>query len=290
MCEQDRSTSHACFDFLAEFCQRPEVWSAYTADRLWQDEHISQRMLELHLNPEAELASRPLAFIDRSTEWIKSRFGLDASQTVFDYGCGPGLYASRFAATGANVTGIDYSRRSIDHATEHAAAHNLGVNYVRADYLSWDSPCQADLITLIFCDLCALSPKRRSTLFGKIQRHLKPQGQVLLDVCSPAQFETRTEQTVCQPNLLDGFFSPNEYFGLQATFRYDDERVTLDKYAIVEPDETRFFYNWLQYYTVGELQAELQQYGFQADEVYANVAGDSYDAESPVFAVVAQLA
>ncbi|MCL4203275.1 MAG: methyltransferase domain-containing protein [Pirellulaceae bacterium] len=277
------------FDFLADMFQRPPLFGEYTVDRLWQDEHISQRMLELHLDKDTELASRPHAFIERSAEWIKSRFEIGAKTVVFDYGCGPGLYTSRFARMGASVTGIDFSKRSIDHATAYASDHSLEVSYVLADYLSWETTDRADLITLIFCDLCPLSPHRRQTLFGRFRRHLKPGGHILLDVCSLAQFESKKEQTVCERNLLGGFFSPHDYFGFLTAFKYDSERVSLDKYTIVERGGVRHFYNWIQHYGVDELAGELGENGFAVQEVYSNVAGDPYEADSPVLAVVAQV-
>jgi SAM-dependent methyltransferase len=276
--------------FLTDVAQRPPVFGEYTVDRLWQDEHISQRMLELHLDEDIELASRPHAFIERSVSWMRSRFQIGMKTVVFDYGCGPGLYTSRLARMGANVTGIDFSKRSIDYATEYAAEHGFDVSYVRDDYLHWETTRQADLITLIFCDLCALSPERRHVLFDKFRRHLKPGGHILLDVCSLASFESKKEQATCGLNLLDGFFSTNDYFGFQNTFKYDREQVSLDKYTIVEHRGVGRFYNWLQHYGSRELTAELTESGFAVEDVYSNVAGDAYQEDSPVLAVVAQVA
>jgi SAM-dependent methyltransferase len=289
MPEQDKPPDNP-FDFLAHVCRRPPVFSEYTADRLWQDEHISQRMLELHLDKDVELASRPHAFIDRSAEWMKSRFQIGANTVVFDYGCGPGLYTSRFARMGASVTGIDFSKRSIDHATAYASEQGLEASYVLEDYLDWETTDQADLITLVFCDLCPLSPHRRRVLFDKFRRHVKPGGYVLLDVCSLAQFESKKERTVCERNLLGGFFSADDYFGFLTTFKYDSEHVSLDKYTIVERDEVRHFYNWLQHYSVDRLTAELSENGIAVREVYSNVAGEPYESDAPVVAVVAQVA
>lgn len=277
------------FAFLADVFERPQVFSEYTADHLWQDEHMSQRMLELHLDEDAELASRPHAFIERSAEWMKSRFQIGTDSVVFDYGCGPGLYTSRLARMGAEVTGIDFSKRSIQYASEYATKHGLEATYILDDYLRWETNRQADLITLIFCDLCALSPQRRRVIFSKFKRHLKPDGHVLLDVCSLAQFESVEERAVCEPNLLGGFFSANDYFGFQNTFKYDSDHVSLDKYTIVERDGVRLFYNWLQHYGVDELTAELGENDFAVREVYSNVAGDPYETDSPVLAVVAQV-
>jgi len=277
------------FALLVDIFQRPPVFGEYTVDRLWQDEHISQRMLDFHLDEDAELASRPHTFIERSAEWMKSRFQIGTNTVVFDYGCGPGLYASRFAKMGADVTGIDFSQRSIRYASEYASKHGLEVTYVLDDYLTWETTRRADLITLIFCDLCPLSPQRREVLFQKFRRHLKPGGYLLLDVCSLALFESKEEEARCEPNLLDGFFSANDYFGFLNTFKYDADNVSLDKYTIVERRGIRHFYNWLQHYGVDELSAELGQNRFAVHEVYSNVAGDAYEANSPVIAVVAQV-
>jgi SAM-dependent methyltransferase len=277
------------FAFLSDVFQRPPVFGEYTVDRLWQDEHISQRMLNSHLDKDSELASRSHAFIDRSAEWMRTRFDIGKNTVVFDYGCGPGLYTSRLARMGAIATGIDFSERSIQYASEYAIRHCLEVTYVLDDHLYWETDHRADLISLIFCDLSVLSPTRRQVLFGKFRRHLKPGGCVLLDVCSLAAFESKTEQAVCEQNLLGGFFSANEYFGFLNTFKYNPDRVSLDKYTIVERDGIRVFYNWLQHYSVDELTAELAANGFEAREVYSNVAGDAYEPDSPVLAVVAQV-
>jgi hypothetical protein len=65
--------------------------------------------------------------------------------------------------------------------------------------------------------------------------------------------------------------------------------VTLDKYTIVERGGVSHFYNWMQYYGVDELTAELRGNGFEVQEAYSDVAGDPHEADSPVLAVVAQL-
>lgn len=101
--------------------------------------------------------------------------------------------------------------------------------------------------------------------------------------------KSKTEQAVCEQNLLGGFFSPNDYFGFQNTFKYDSDQVSLDTYTIVERDEIHCFYNWLQHYSSEQLTAELGENGFEVVEIYSNVAGDPYEPDSPVIAVVAQL-
>lgn len=52
-------------------------------------------MLDVHLNPNIEAASRKPEMIDRSVKWMIETLGLKAGDIVLDLGCGPGLYASR---------------------------------------------------------------------------------------------------------------------------------------------------------------------------------------------------
>ena len=49
--------------------QRPELYQACTS-RFWDDEHISKGMLESHLDPEQDGATRPHKFVDKSVDCI----------------------------------------------------------------------------------------------------------------------------------------------------------------------------------------------------------------------------
>lgn len=40
-------------------------------NNFWNDEYISKYMLEAHLNPDFEGASRKLSFIDKSVRWME---------------------------------------------------------------------------------------------------------------------------------------------------------------------------------------------------------------------------
>ena len=57
-------------------------------------------------------------------------------------------------------------------------------------------------------------------------------------------FAGRKEQAVYEANLLDGFWSPNKYYGFLNTIKYEEEKVVLDKYTIIEPTRT-----WAVYIT-----------------------------------------
>jgi len=275
------------FNDLAEVCLRPEPWSFYTTERLWDDPYISAQMLKAHLEPGNDAASRNHAFVDRSIAWIVERFGLAEGKKVIDFGCGPGLYTSGFARAGSRVTGIDFSRNSIRYAREKAESAQLNINYTCGNYLNYEAAEQYDLATLIFCDFCALSPTQRRKLLENIRGSLTSGGHLLLDVHSMPSLDGWHEGTGIQHYPQGGFWSASEYYEIVNRFKYCAQKVTLAKYAIIETERAWTIYNWLQYFTLAELTEELAHSGFKVIEQYSDVAGSAYNEDAPEIAVVA---
>ncbi|EOH64712.1 class I SAM-dependent methyltransferase [Enterococcus mundtii] len=87
-----------------------------TKGAFWDDRHISKQMLQAHLDPEFEGASRKAGFIDESIRWINTVIPPKTYPTLLDIGCGPGIYAEKFSRLGYEVTGLDFSKRSIAYA------------------------------------------------------------------------------------------------------------------------------------------------------------------------------
>ena len=276
------------FEQLEKINERPGLFESYTARELWDDEHTSQQMLSFHLDAELNVSSRKASFIDQSVEWIAAQFNISAATRIADFGCGPGLYAERLALKQAKVTGIDFSRRSIRYAQESAKRKRLSIRYVHQDYLEFKTDERFDLILMIMCDFCALSPAQRRNMLDRFYELLTPNGSILLDVYSLNAFEQKKELSTYEPNLLAGFWSPNYYYGFLNAFKYDQDKVTLDKYTIIEPDRTRTVYNWLQYFSPEDIEREFANSGFFVESLYSDVAGTPYDKHSGEFAVVAK--
>lgn len=283
-----KTVSDEMFENLEKINTRPKPFEFYTAGDLWTDEHTSKQMLSFHLNEQIDISSRNAEFINRSVEWIVSAFNVGAGTKIADFGCGPGLYATRLARKQADVTGIDFSARSIQYALQAAAAEGLSIRYENQDYLDFETDDRFDLILMIMCDFCALSPTQRKEMLIKFHRILKAGGSVLLDVYSLEAFDQQQETATYEANLLDGFWSPNNYYGFLNTFKYDSERVVLDKYTIVEASRTRIVYNWLQYFNPEALEREFTECGFAVDKLYSDVAGSPFDSKSKEFAVIAR--
>jgi 2-polyprenyl-3-methyl-5-hydroxy-6-metoxy-1,4-benzoquinol methylase len=276
------------FESLEKINSRPKPFEFHNPSDLWTDDHISAQMLSCHLNDNNDAASRNSTFIDRSVEWISSYFGVGKGFKIADFGCGPGLYTTRLAKREAEVTGIDFSKRSIEYGRDMAARLGLPIKYIHQNYLDFDSAERFQLILLIYCDYCALTPEQRIKILTRFHTLLDPGGAVLLDVHSINRFAKQEEKAIYEIELMNGFWAPGRYYGYWNTFKYEEEKVTLDKYSIIESGRTRIIYNWLQYFTPETLAKELEDCGFTIESFYTDVAGAPFAPENDDFAIVAR--
>lgn len=276
------------FNKLKSINKMPKPFEQYTAEKLWNNPHISKKMLKYHLDENIDVSSRNKYFIEKSINWISSKFKINQDAKIIDFGCGPGLYTTKLAELGAKVTGIDFSSHSLNHAKKVCAEKNLSIKYVLKNYLDYDSEEKFDLIIMIMCDFCALSPVQRKKLLSIFKKLLKDDGSILLDVYSLNSFDERREIVSYEYMQMDGFWSENKYYGFINTVKYNEEKVVLDKYTIVEELNTWEVYNWLQYYSIESIKKEFAENGLEIVEYYSDVSGKEYSTQSFEIAVVAK--
>jgi SAM-dependent methyltransferase len=239
----------------------------------WDDPHISSQMLEAHLDPHIDAASRRPETIDRSVKWLIETLGLKTGASVLDLGCGPGLYASRFARAGLQVTGVDTSRHSIEYAISDANQNNLNIRYRYQNYLELDDEDQYQAAFLIYGDFCPLDPDQRSRLLKNIHRALQPEGNFVLDV-STREHRKRFGNKNGWCALDSGFWKPGPHLVLEQGFDYPEQSVWLDQYTVIEADGNVFIYrNWFQDYTPESITAELSQAGFSVESLWGDLTG-----------------
>ncbi len=276
------------FRELQQINRKPKPFEFYTAEELWTNEHTARKMLEYHLNESVDAASRNRNFIDRSASWMMYHFNLGSNSKIIDFGCGPGLYTSRLAKSGAAVTGIDFSKNSLEYAKAMAQRNNLTINYVHENYLQFNTEECFDLIIMIMCDFTALSHIQRKSLLKQFYRLLKPDGHVFLDVYSMHYFSKKKEGAFYEFNQMDRFWSPDDYYSFLNIFKYENENLLLDKYTIFTPTEKREIYNWAQCYTKHAITEEFEENGLRIKEFFADVSGEAYSGKTDEFAVVAE--
>ncbi len=273
---------------LVKICERPKPFSIYTAEKLWNDPHISEQMLKYHLDPKCDVASRKKIHINETVDWIISKFKIDKNKSICDFGCGPGLYSIELAKTGAEITGIDFSRRSIEYARNQAMICHLNIEYINENYLNFNFDKKFDLILLIYLDFCVLSLEQRKQLLSIFYKCLKDNGSILFDVPSINAYASKHESSSFKHNLMDGFWSKHDYYGFENCFKYDDLYISLDKYSIVENTGIWYVYNWFQYYSMEMIEKELRDNNFNVKEYYSNTKGEPYNFESNEVVIIGQ--
>jgi SAM-dependent methyltransferase len=250
------------FTELEAIVARPAPFCTTTAALLWGDPHTSEHMLRYHLDGAVNLSSRTTDVVDRSVDWLIETLGVGAGVRVLDLGCGPGLYSNRLAAIGAKVTGVDLSASSLRYAAETAPSGGRRPVYIHGNHLDVAIPGTFDIALMIFCDFCALSPVQRGGLLERLRTLLGTGGRFVFDVHALPALSTRRERNSFAANPAGGFWSPNPYFEFVNSFVYQAERLTLDRFDIIEADRHRTVYNWLQHFDVPALEQELHGHGF----------------------------
>jgi SAM-dependent methyltransferase len=252
----------------------------------WNDPHISKHMLKAHLNPAHDLASRRPETIDRSVDWLVKSLNIPQAAQVLDLGCGPGLYAERFARRGFHVTGVDYSRRSIDYAKQAAQQQGLSIHYRCQDYLNLEEENQYDLALLIYGDFCPLSPDQRSRLLMNVSRALKPGGYFVLDV-STREHRTKHGMKNGWYAEEDGFWKPGLHLVLEQGFDYPEQDIYLDQAVVIEETGKITVYRmWFQDYNPQSISKELEGRGFTIESLWSDLCGAHLEPDTEWIGVI----
>ncbi len=272
---------------LIELQEKPEPFTP-GEPLFWNDPHISSQMLQFHLNPDTDAASRCPEAIDHIVQWMIKTLGLKPGDSVLDLGCGPGLYTSRLAHAGLRVTGVDYSHRSIEYASQYAKDNHLEILYRYQNYLELEDENQYDAVLLIYGDFCPLSPTQRAKLLANIHRALKPNGRFVLDVTTR---ECRKKYGIKNGwyAVQSGFWKPDPHVVLEEGFDYPEQSIWLDQYTVIEANgKVSVYRNWFQDYTPDTITAELEQSGFRVESIWGDSTGEPFTPESEWIGIAAQ--
>lgn len=257
---------------LLKYTQKPPVFTKGTAE-MWVDDYISQHLLETHLNPDIDLASRKGSTISKTVAWILDQVSGD-KLSILDLGCGPGLYTEQLAEKGHHVTGMDYSQTSIDYAKESSRKKRLDLTYVHQNYLTLQEEDKYDLVYMIFTDFGVLTPAERTVLLENVYRALKPGGRFIFDVLNDTFLEKAGKK---EWQLAEsGFWRDKPYLALSDFFLYDEEKVILNQHVIVEEsgriDVYRF---WNRGFSHDDLENIVTETGFEKTSCHDDLLADS---------------
>jgi 2-polyprenyl-3-methyl-5-hydroxy-6-metoxy-1,4-benzoquinol methylase len=241
---------------------------------MWTDPYISKQLLELHINPNHDIASRSHEKIKNLAEWILGNTGKER-MNILDLGCGPGLYAELLAQKGHSVTAIDFSESSIQYAISQAKEKQLKIEYMVQNYLDMNFEGQFDLVMLIYLDFCALLPDERDKVLEKIYKALKKGGLFICDVVNEKNLDKKIIAQSWEVQKT-GFWKNTPYIALANGHHYPEAKVLANHHIVIgEKEEVSTYIFWNHYYKKEELVPILKQKGFTDIKTYENVLPDS---------------
>lgn len=254
----------------------------------WNEPDFSRRMLQEHLTQDHDLASRRTELIDRHVAWIHDTVLSGTPTRILDLGCGPGLYASRLAALGHRVTGIDFGPASIAYAREQAVQRGLDCRYVQADIRTADYGTDHGLAMLIYGEFNVFSRADAAAILHKARAALDDGGQLVLEPHTLAIICELGDQTWWHA-AERGLFSETAHLLLHESAWDRESRTTTERYYVVDAATggvTRHAAT-MQAYSDAEYTALLAECGFEETRFYPSLCGDEDGAQPGLFALVA---
>ncbi|MCX7710170.1 MAG: methyltransferase domain-containing protein [Clostridia bacterium] len=276
-------TNSELFDFIKFYASKPVLFEPGES-KLWDDEYISKSMLDAHLNPNHDAASRKPETIDKTVQHLFASQVLKPGMRVLDLGCGPGLYAQKLCQAGVEVVGLDISERSIDYAKESAAALGLKIQYHCMNFFDMEYINEFDAVLQVYGELCTFSNERRDQLLELVHRALKKDGIFIFDVSTREQ---RMKAGLKNGWYMSegGFWRPGTHLVLERGFDYPDENVWLDQYIVIDDQGTKVYRNWFHDYSLDSVTSVLAAAGFKTQYVWNDLTGNRFTEDGDWIAI-----
>jgi SAM-dependent methyltransferase len=255
----------------------------------WHEPGFSQRMLREHFNQAHDAASRRTPTIDAQVHWIHTHLLRGQPGRILDLGCGPGLYASRFARLGHTCLGIDYSPASIAYARQKAEREGLSCRYVLQDLRQADYGTGYDLAMLIYGEFNIFRPGDMRAILSKAHGALKEGGLLLLEPHTPEAVEAEGSSPSNWYTSPGGLFSERPHLCLRDRYWDSETQTATIRYYVVDAasgDVTRYAQTY-QRYTREAYAAILQECGFPEVVFYPSLIGEDDPDQSSLLAIVA---
>ena len=284
----DKMDNNSCLSVIFELPVKPRVFEPGES-LFWNDPYISKSMLEAHLNPDNDAASRKHNTIDLEVNHLISSGILKPGDKVLDLGCGPGLYSSRLAAKGMKVTGIDISKNSLDYAQHYAAERGLDINYRLISFFDIDYSGIFDAVIQVDGELNTFSDGKRDELLAKLRTALKPVGHLIFDVTTRV---TRNKHGLKNGWYISnkGFWRPYNHLVLERGLDYPEDNIWLDQYIVLDSDGVKVYNNWFHDYSLETISPVLEKAGFTVRQIWNDLTGTPYAKGGDWIAIVAEKA
>lgn len=265
--------------------QRPRPYERQAS--IWTDPRIAPQMLRAHLDSSSDSASYAPGRIDETVSFLVDALRLSRGSSLVDLGCGPGLYAERFARAGVQVTGVDISEHSIAYALDRAHGKGLDIEYRVQSYCDpFGSDC-FDAAMLVWEDFGVLSPGERRAVLENVRRSLRPGGRFALDVASEKQLPDPDDGAAGTWEAYEaGFFRDHPHVVMRKTWLFSETHSFCETSVVVDGG-IAVYQNHQTVFSVRRIVDELEDAGFSVETVGDDLRGAPYSGESLQIGVVA---
>ena len=292
MCQNmSQNTSQQMSQLISQIIvadKKPPLFE-YTGALFWNDPHISKQMLQAHLNPEHDAASRNQQAIIKTVNHLFDQGIIREGMRVLDLGCGPGLYSELIQARGATVVGLDGSENSINYATERSDRLDLGIDYHHMDFFEMPFENEFDVVLQIYGELNAFSPKNRDRLLALIRRALKEDGVFAFDVTTRANRDVARTKPSWYTDA-SGFWSGEPHLVLEQSYDYPEASAWVDQFIIMDTKGVKIIRNWFNDHDLASITEVMQNNGYQIQNYWSDLTGTAYSEDSLWIGIVARKA
>ncbi len=244
-------------------------------DRTWYSNFFSGIVVDMWRN------AVPLEQTQLEVNFLERSLRLKPGQRVLDVPCGFGRHALELARRGYQMTGVDLSPEMIQSAKTLDAEAGARIEWQTADMrdLEWQSEFDA-----AYCfgnSFGYLDREGTRTFLRSISRALKTGSRFVFDYGMAAE--------CILPRFTGREWAPvDDLYFLENNRYHVAESCIETTYTFIRggSTETRTGLHWV--YTVGEIQAMLQDSGFVTCSLYQSCEERPFELGSPILIVVAE--
>jgi SAM-dependent methyltransferase len=200
----------------------------------WHDPAFSRRMLDEHLSQAHDAASRRTPIIAAQVAWIHDSLLGGQRTRILDLGCGPGLYASRLAARGHAVVGIDFSPASIEYARAQREACPDDLVFTLGDVRTAELPGPFGLAMLLFGEGNAFRRGDLERLLVRTNDALEDGGTLLLEFHPEDAVRRIGARPATWHTARRGLFGDDPYLCLRESFWDEEHFAAIERWYVVD--------------------------------------------------------
>lgn len=269
---------------MKELSKKPPLFNK-DCGNIWTEEYIATQMLNSHIEPNFDGASRRTLIIDKTVDFLNKNV-LKYNSSILDLGCGPGLYAEKLCRNGHKITGIDFSQNTIKYAKGSAKKQGLDIEYKCDNFLNLKYFEDYNVVMQIYGEINTFSDEERDKLFKIAYNALKPNGLFIFDISTPVL----RKKCGLKKNWYiseGGFWREKTHIVLEEGFQYDND-IWLDQYIVTDNEGVQVYRNWFNDYTVETISEIIQNCGFRIIDMRGSLTGESLKEDSEWIAIIAQ--